>query len=62
MKLGSSFARALLGLLLAASLTPGVAVARNTIIPASPTTSVENSGLLAHILPQFTGRPASRCA
>ena len=53
MKLGSSFARALLGLLLAALLTPGVAVARNTIILAS-TTSVENSGLLAHILPQFT--------
>ena len=46
---------ALLGTLslLAASPAPGRAAERQTIVLAS-TTSVENSGLLAHILPQFT--------
>jgi tungstate transport system substrate-binding protein len=39
--------------LLAASPAPGWAAEHQTIVLAS-TTSVENSGLLAHILPQFT--------
>jgi tungstate transport system substrate-binding protein len=40
-------------LLAALSAAPGLAAAPQTIVLAS-TTSVENSGLLAHILPQFT--------
>jgi tungstate transport system substrate-binding protein len=41
------------GMLLAVATAPAVAADQQVIVLAS-TTSVENSGLLAHILPQFT--------
>ncbi len=44
---------ALVGTLLASASVPGWAMEQQSIVLAS-TTSVENSGLLAHILPQFT--------
>ena len=47
------FARAALVVALSLSTAPELAAEYQTIVLAS-TTSVENSGLLAHILPQFT--------
>ncbi|HEY8384191.1 MAG TPA: substrate-binding domain-containing protein [Microvirga sp.] len=48
--------RRLLGCLVALALAPAVAVAQERSITVASTTSTEQSGLFAHLLPRFTAR------